>query len=257
MGSGEPGPCGGFRRPGRVRGAVHGGAERRVQAGGAGRLCVSRVDRRDNRGRGDLLEGAAGLAALPLGLPDVQADRVESRGDAASAAMHGLYWLTADLAERAPLLVAVDDAHWADEMSLRFVLYLARRVADMPVLVLVAARSAAARAARRSSPFTSGRFCSGPHGRVADDADAGGPQISEFWHATPAASPLPLTSATTELIAKACGPSRRSRGSGTRNRARATPAAERPQAPPSRARRRTARSRAGSAGSAASGPSAG
>ena len=56
---------------------------------------------------------------------------------------------------------------------------------------------------------------------------------------------------------KACGPSRRSRGSGTPNRARATPAAERPQAPPSRARRRTARSRAGSAGSAASGPSAG
>ena len=76
-------------------------------------------------------------------------------------------------------------------------------------------------------------------------------------HAAPAASPLPLTSATTELIAKACGPSRRSRGSGTRNRARASPAAERPQAPPSRARRRTARSRAGSAGSAASGPSAG
>jgi DNA-binding CsgD family transcriptional regulator len=95
------------------------------------------------RGRGDLLEGAAGLAALPLGLSGVHADRVESRGDAASAGMHGLYWLTANLAERAPLLVAVDDAHWADEMSLRFVLYLARRVADMPVLVLVAARPAA------------------------------------------------------------------------------------------------------------------
>ena len=60
-----------------------------------------------------------------------------------------------------------------------------------------------------------------------------------------------------ELTATACGPSRRSKGSGTRNRARATPAAERPRAPPSRARRRTARSRAGSAGSAASGPSAG
>ena len=95
------------------------------------------------RDRGDLLEGAAGLAALPLGLPGVQADRVEGRGDAASAAMHGLYWLTANLAERAPLLIAVDDAHWADEMSLRFVLYLARRMADLPVLMLVAARSAA------------------------------------------------------------------------------------------------------------------
>ena len=95
------------------------------------------------RGRGDLFEGAAGLAARPLGLPDVQAVRAESRGDAASAGMHGLYWLTADLAERAPVLVAVDDAHWSDEMSLRFVLYLARRVADLPVLMLVAARPAA------------------------------------------------------------------------------------------------------------------
>jgi hypothetical protein len=45
-------------------------------------------------------------------LPDVQADRIESRGDTASAGMHGLYWLTANLAERGPLLVAVDDAHW-------------------------------------------------------------------------------------------------------------------------------------------------
>ena len=50
LGPGEPGPRGGFRRPGRVRGAVHSGAERRVQAGGAGRLCVSRLDRRDNPG---------------------------------------------------------------------------------------------------------------------------------------------------------------------------------------------------------------
>jgi DNA-binding CsgD family transcriptional regulator len=95
-------------------------------------------------GRGDLLEGAAGLAARPLGLPDGQADRPESQGDPASA-MHGLYWLTANLAEQAPLLVAVDDAHWADEMSLRFVLYLARRVTDLPVLLLVAARPAAGR----------------------------------------------------------------------------------------------------------------
>jgi DNA-binding CsgD family transcriptional regulator len=95
------------------------------------------------RGRGDLLEGAAGLAALPLGLPGVQADQVQSRGDAASASMHGLYWLTANLAERAPLLIAVDDAQWADGMSLRFVLYLARRVTDLPVLMLVAAQPAA------------------------------------------------------------------------------------------------------------------
>lgn len=94
------------------------------------------------RYRGDLLEGAAGLATLPLGLPGEPADRFSSLGDA-SVAMHGLYWLTASLADRAPLLIAVDDAHWADEMSLRFALYLARRVTDLPVLMLVGARPAA------------------------------------------------------------------------------------------------------------------
>jgi hypothetical protein len=32
--------------------------------------------------------------------------------DPLSAAMHGLYWLALGVAERAPLLIAVDDAHW-------------------------------------------------------------------------------------------------------------------------------------------------
>lgn len=94
------------------------------------------------RGSADLLEGAAGLAAGPLGLVADTTEAAEGWGDPASAAMHGLYWLTARLSERGPVLVAVDDAHWADEMSLRFVLYLARRLDDLPVLVLVATRSA-------------------------------------------------------------------------------------------------------------------
>ena len=92
----------------------------------------------------DLLEGAAALAAVPLGLVVATADAVAGPGDAVAAAMHGLYWLTANLSELAPLVLVVDDAHWADAMSLRFVLYLARRVADLPVFLLVAARPIAA-----------------------------------------------------------------------------------------------------------------
>lgn len=36
------------------------------------------------------------------------------------AASDALYWLTADLAVEDPLLLVVDDAHWADVPSLRF-----------------------------------------------------------------------------------------------------------------------------------------
>ena len=52
-------------------------------------------------------------------------------GDAATAsfaALHGLYWLTLNLAAERPLLLAIDDLHWCDRPSLRFVAYLARRL---------------------------------------------------------------------------------------------------------------------------------
>jgi predicted ATPase len=87
-----------------------------------------------------LLDGAAGLAAVPLGVTAVGVEDAGGWGDPAAAAMHGLHWLTASLAERGPLVLMLDDAHWADEMSLRFVLYLIRRLGDLPVLALVAAR---------------------------------------------------------------------------------------------------------------------
>lgn len=58
----------------------------------------------------------------------------------AFAVLHGLYWLTAGLAQREPLLVAVDDLHWADQPSLRFVAHLARRLEGLPVLLMVTIR---------------------------------------------------------------------------------------------------------------------
>lgn len=55
--------------------------------------------------------------------------------------LHGLYWLLANLAERAPLLVAIDDAQWADDPSLRFLAYLTRRVETLPVALVICARA--------------------------------------------------------------------------------------------------------------------
>ena len=58
--------------------------------------------------------------------------------DPTFAVLHGLYWLCANLAQRGPVLLAVDDAHWADAPSLRFLAYLARRIDDLPVVVVCA-----------------------------------------------------------------------------------------------------------------------
>ena len=69
----------------------------------------------------------------------------EETGDVAFATLHGLYWLVVNLAERAPLLLAIDDAQWADEPSLRFLLHLAHRLAGLPVVVALTMRSDAER----------------------------------------------------------------------------------------------------------------
>jgi DNA-binding CsgD family transcriptional regulator len=85
----------------------------------------------------ELLAGAAQFAAPVF---DVAAAAGESR-DRVGAVLHGLYWLVANLADRRPLLLVLDDAHWLDPASARFILYLARRIESLPVLLLAAARS--------------------------------------------------------------------------------------------------------------------
>ncbi len=89
-----------------------------------------------------LLDGAAGFAApvVTIGSGREPAESPPAF-DAAPSVLHGLYWLVSNLAERTPHVLAVDDAHWADTASLRFLLYLARRLAELPVVLIVAVRS--------------------------------------------------------------------------------------------------------------------
>lgn len=56
------------------------------------------------------------------------------------AVLHSLYRLTVALAADRPLLIVVDDLHWTDLASMRFLAYLSKRVADHPVAILVAVR---------------------------------------------------------------------------------------------------------------------
>ena len=63
-----------------------------------------------------------------------------SASDISFAVLHGLYWLTANLADRRPLVIVVDDAHWADDPSLRWLAHLALRLEGLAVALLVALR---------------------------------------------------------------------------------------------------------------------
>jgi DNA-binding CsgD family transcriptional regulator len=80
--------------------------------------------------------GPAGTARRVLS--DAGGDPAVS--DATFAVLHGLYWLAANFAARRPLLLAIDDAHWADEPSLRWLAYLAARLEGLPLALVVALR---------------------------------------------------------------------------------------------------------------------
>lgn len=57
-----------------------------------------------------------------------------------SVMLNSLYWLLDGLTAEGPLVLAVDDAHWADDASLLFLQHLLARLEDLPVLQVVAAR---------------------------------------------------------------------------------------------------------------------
>ncbi|MDX6486036.1 MAG: hypothetical protein QOF43_1189, partial [Gaiellaceae bacterium] len=89
--------------------------------------------------RNELLSGAAALSA-PL-FDDVQlAGAEDDSTDVSFAMLHGLYWLAANLALRRPVLIAIDDLHWADSSSLRWLSHLQRRLEGLPLLVMAATR---------------------------------------------------------------------------------------------------------------------
>ncbi len=88
--------------------------------------------------RAGLFAGPAALAAAIFGL----AGSTTLEVNPAEASLYGLFWLAVALAERGPLVFAIDDAHWADVASLRFLQYLGRRLDGLPLLLCVAGRPA-------------------------------------------------------------------------------------------------------------------
>lgn len=87
----------------------------------------------------------SGPAAPAAALFDQPVERAGVTADEARfAIVHALYLVLAGVGEAGPLVVVVDDLHWCDPPSLRFLVYLAARLADLPVALVAAMRTPAA-----------------------------------------------------------------------------------------------------------------
>jgi DNA-binding CsgD family transcriptional regulator len=163
-------------------------------------LFERRLATADVSERGTLLAGPAG-AVRPLLLGELVADPAF---DTSFAVLHGLYWLAANLADRTPLLIAVDDAHWADEASLRWLAHLARRLPGLNLALVAALRpgepaatgaSLAAVRAEASGVLRPGLLSEGAVGELVRDALGPGAsdELCEALSAASGGNPLYVT----------------------------------------------------------------
>jgi DNA-binding CsgD family transcriptional regulator len=90
----------------------------------------------DSERRERWLSGSAQAAARVF----APADEGETTSPGSFAVLHGLFWLTANVAADVPLCLSIDDLQWCDRASLRFIAYLERRLEGLKVLVATAAR---------------------------------------------------------------------------------------------------------------------
>ena len=110
--------------------------EREMPFGIVRQLFDASVRALDAADRRVVLGGAAAHTRALLGLTTEPAVGGDPLG-----VIHGLYWLAANLSEMAPLLLVIDDLQWSDSESVRWLGYLAARVADLPIVVLTAGRA--------------------------------------------------------------------------------------------------------------------
>src|SRR3954453_9577796 len=91
--------------------------------------------------RASLAEGPASDALPALGLASRGPITPEaSSRNTSFSTLYGLYWLTVNISQSAPLLLTVDDAHWTDTASQQFMTFLTSRLEALPILVVLAAR---------------------------------------------------------------------------------------------------------------------
>ena len=130
---------------------------------------------RERGAEGVPLRGTAALAATALREEWEGAAPGEGAAPDRFAVEHGLYWHVAELSERRPLLLLVDDAQWADTASLRFLAHLAHRLDGLRVGLVVATREDAEGERRElidRLELLAGARCLGPAPLTADAVGA-------------------------------------------------------------------------------------
>jgi predicted ATPase len=123
----------------RVMGARGSQLEREFAYGMVRQLFESTIISLNEAERTELLSGAAEGAARLFAQIDATVG-VPAGGDASFATLHGLFWLTANLCAQQPLMLVMDDLHWADTPSLRYLAYLLPRLEGIPLYVLAGLR---------------------------------------------------------------------------------------------------------------------
>ncbi|MFD5825420.1 AAA family ATPase [Lentzea sp. NPDC060358] len=190
-----------------------------AMAWGVVRQMVERsVSRYSGEVREKILAGPSGAALRALD------DAALDPGEAELArTLHALWWIAVDLSSTRPLLITVDDAHWADHSSLQFLVYLSRRIADLPIALVVATRPPADNAGPLAQlcvsadrllprPLTTGALAAlvGGHPDVIaalHAASGGNPFLTGVLVDELAALGLPLDDAATAAEVGALGPS--------------------------------------------------
>ena len=104
--------------------------------------------------RAALLDGAAALSgplfepgpatapapSPPPRRPQAARDGALAPADRRFTLVHSLYWLTTNISKSGPVAVLVDDCHWADAPSMRFLAYISGRCEQLGALVILTVR---------------------------------------------------------------------------------------------------------------------
>jgi DNA-binding CsgD family transcriptional regulator len=185
--------------------------ERDLPFGVALQLFEKPVSRFGDAERERFFSGSAGLAAslvlegtpVPAGL---------------TASLHGLYWLSANLAEERPLLLSIDDVHWCDPPTLRFLVYLAQRIQELPITAVLAVaaghppepdplldelRAHRATTILRLEPLSVEAVARGLRESVLPDAE---PRFARACHEATGGNPLLLAELAVELAMREVQP---------------------------------------------------